>query len=827
MLDLAGLLGADNLDAFMRGMARRKYHVLLGAGASLGGRSAGGRPLPGGADVADELQTLFDIPVGGASNLRRLYSAARRRSAADGSGLSDYIRGRFTKTTPPGWLNAFVQVGWQQVWTLNVDDCLSRAYELHDDVAQQRLVSVSWTDRHRTARESESQLLAVHLHGKASRANREDELVFDISSYIEATAAQHRWHRLFGDAYRAQPFLIVGASLDAEIDLQAVLDQGQVAMEHPSLIVLRDIDELQEEEYRGYGLLPVRATADAFFEAVLALLPTHLAELTGREAADVAEVPAEAMRFLHQWKELSLSDGPAHDRRHDVFKGHEPLWTDAVGERLSTRSVVNNVVSLADSSVTDPARLLHVMAGPSFSGKTAAMFGAARRFIREGYKVFQLDSPTAPDVEALYWWIQRYPKTILVVDNAADFVKDIAAVYALAAGGPVVPRILAVERAHRLNHINNVLVLTPRVDHSVAPTITNTEIKSLIGVLKKNNRLGDLTGKGEREQFDYFVKDHQREMFSAMANLERGREFQTRVLDEYDSIHHDVSLRLLGVAALTAHLGYGVPFEIVQSSAGISSRELNAALEAELGDLLVASDGSVHLRHRYMGQVLIEYRLTVSEKLEIALRLGASVAPHVSIASISASTIHYRIARALMGHDILADLLKNDSDAVLDWYEKLQPEFDWNARFWEQRALAAADALMFEPAFSWAREAVDRRRDSLTLNTVGAVLMRRAVDEARRGRWPAETYELAELALREARMFKDANEYPYDTFLVYTLRLVQRVVDLDTSTRSFLITTWNEWYVSILARDEATRARLHERLGAANTQWSRLMGLED
>jgi len=827
MLDLAGLLGADNLDAFMRGMARRKYHVLLGAGASSGGRSADARPLPVGAELADELQTLFGIPLGGASNLRRIYAAARQRTAADGSGLSDYIRGRFTKTTPPEWLNAFVQVGWQQVWTLNVDDCLARAYELHGDVAHQRLVSVSWTDRHRTARESESELLAVHLHGKASRANRYGELVFDISSYIQATAAQHRWHRLFGDAYQAQPFLIVGASLDAEIDLQAVLDQGQVAIDHPSLIVLRDIDDLQEEEYRGYGLLPVRATADAFFEAVLALLPTYLAKLTSREAADVAEVPAEAKRFLHQWKELLVNDGPARDRRHDVFKGHEPLWTDAVGGRLSTRTVVNSLAILADSSVTDAARLLHVMAGPSFSGKTAVMFEAARRFIREGYQVFQFDSPTAPDVEALYWWIQRYPKTILVLDNAADFAKDIAAVYALAAAGPVVPRILAVERARRLNHIENVLVLTPRVDHTVSPNITNSEIRSLINVLKKNNRLGDLTGKEEHEQFDYFVKEHQRELFTAMANLERGREFQTRVLGEYDSMHDALSLRLLGVAALTAHLGYGVPYEVVQSSAGISPRELNAALEGDLGDLLVASDGSVHLRHRYMGQVLIEHRLTVREKLEIALSLGASVAPHVSIAAISASTIHYRIARALMGHDILADLLERDSDAVLDWYEKLQPEFDWNARFWEQRALAAADSSMFEPAFSWAREAVDRRRDSLTLNTVGAVLMRRAVDEAGRGRWPSETYELAELALREARMFKDANEYPYDTFLGYTLQLVQRVGDLDTSTRSFLITMWNEWYLSIFARDEATRARLHERLETFNTQWSRLMGLED
>lgn len=308
-----------------------------------------------------------------------------------------------------------------------------------------------------------------------------------------------------------------------------------------------------------------------------------------------------------------------------------------------------------------------------------------------------------------------------------------------------------------------------------------------------------------------------------MAKLERGRGFRARVLHEYDAIRDDVSLRLLGVAALTAYLGYGVPYEVVQSSAGISPRELNAALEAELGDLLVGSDGSVHLRHRYMGEVLIEHRLTVDEKLGLALNLGASVAPHVSTASISSSTIYYRIARALMGHDLLAELFGKRSNAILDWYETLQPQFDWNARFWEQRALAAADSLMFEPASSWAREAVERRRDSLTLNTVGAVLMRRAVYEARPGQWPAETYELAESALREARAFKDANEHPYETFMRYTIRLVGKVGDLDGSTRSFLTTTWDEWYVSILARDEATRARLYDRAKAFSVEWSQVL----
>jgi hypothetical protein len=62
----------------MRGVARARYHLLLGAGASVGGTDSFGDPLPLGAQLADDLLAEFkiDAPPGSLS-LPRGYAAAR------------------------------------------------------------------------------------------------------------------------------------------------------------------------------------------------------------------------------------------------------------------------------------------------------------------------------------------------------------------------------------------------------------------------------------------------------------------------------------------------------------------------------------------------------------------------------------------------------------------------------------------------------------------------------------------------------------------------------------------------------------------------------
>ena len=66
-------------------------------------------------------------------------------------------------------------------------------------------------------------------------------------------------------------------------------------------------------------------------------------------------------------------------------------------------------------------------------------------------------------------------------------------------------------------------------------------------------------------------------------------------------------------------------------------------------------------------------------------RLALTVAPHIDIDAIRRLTRPYRLFRRLMDQETVMRLLGPQNGRAL--YELTQDSCDWNARYWEQRAL--------------------------------------------------------------------------------------------------------------------------------------------
>lgn len=823
MLNLTAQLGDATARRFMEGLVRARYHLLLGAGASVGGKSRDGRSLPGGQDLADELKTKFGLTSSSRTSLKRVYMAVKGQSSGDGLDLADYINERFTSTSPPEWMARMVSVPWAQLWTLNIDDCVERAYFQHSPQAFQKVVSISWTDRHRTAKLVESQVLLVHLHGKASRAGRENELVFDISSYVNSATDQHRWHKVFGDDYPAEPFLIVGASLDGEIDLQGILEQGhmKLASEHPSIIVLPHIDPMAAAEYRSYGLIPVEAYADDFFESIHALVPEYLDAISDLESLSLADTAPEAINFLHQWRHLRTKEPVSRrDRRHDLYSGHEPEWVDVLEKYPFNRDVERKLVKDLTEHRDPGSSSLSLLVGDAFTGKSTVLLNVAAELANQGFAPFLFDGDVAPDHDAIIWWLRRHPKTVLLIDDAEDFAKDIAEILRATSSDPVTLRIIAAERTHRLRHVENQLATLAVSKTTIHGRLTPREIDKLIARLSEKKRLGDLTTLTSEERRSFFDA-RGRELFSSMADIERGRGFDLRVMDEYAALPAGSAVRLVNAAAVTSKLGYGLPLDIVKGSTRLIPREVDALLrDSSVADLITVKRGSLHLRHRFFGSLVYDKCMSVEDRVAVSRAIALALAPHVSPAAIASSTREYRIARALMSSSFLA-AMTHDREQVLAWYESVEDAYDWNARFWEQRALAAAELGLFERAFSWAKEAVRRREDSYTLNTVGAVLMRRAVSEASPSEWPADSFEAAERALAEARDLEGSQaEYPFETFFNYTIRLINKVKSRDEALNEQLRQLWVNWRIRVLTLNPVVQEKLRVTLDRTSAQWA-------
>lgn len=826
MIDLELLLGRPGYEALMRALVRGKYHVLLGAGASYGATNQHGQPLPLGSQLATEIAEQFDLPATGDIGVRRIYAAAAGKISKSGSSLSQFMQERFIATVPPPWMQRFVRYTWEFVWTLNIDDCLERASNQAGTAARQRYLSSSWTERHRTPRTGQDELVVVHLHGKASRAQKEGELIFDISAYINAASDPHRWHAIFGDEYPTKPFLVLGASLNEELDLQAILDQGKFksTFAAPSLIVNRDIDDFTAAEYRSYGLVPVAATAEEFFEAIDSDLARFVSEITPTESESLSQVAPEAIAFSRQWARLDSNAPSRRDRKHDFYAGHEPTWHDQRSDLIVKRAIEAGIRSSLLKPQPAGASAVVLLSGEMFSGKSSSLLSVAAALIVDEYEPYIFAGNSSIEIEAVSWWYQHHPRTVLLVDDAADFAAEIVDLVQEAEAAMLSFRILAVERSGRARGIRRELSPIEWESRDLEDTLSDAEIQAFIETLTAQHRAGVITDLPKREKIRYFTQ-RERKLFACMEGLERGRGFEERVSSEYSSISSAQEKRLVAVAAICAHAGYGLPLIAAPRAVGASVQSLVKLLASDsASDLLREEGDSIRLKHRTFGTLLARAHLPQEELFELLTAIVDALSPHLSPAAIKAKTLPYRIIREVMRHEFLTGLLR-DPRLTLEWYEGVSKDYAWNARFWEQRALAATEVGMYEPAYSWAKEAVNAHRDAYTLNTVGTVLMRRAVYEAHSGSWPVDSWEAAEASLREARSIsRSDSEYPHETFFAYTANLIAKAYKRDVAVDEQLKSVWSNWRSSASLLDFAAQKRLSSILEEADARWRVAMG---
>ncbi len=198
---------------------------------------------------------------------------------------------------------------------------------------------------------------------------------------------------------------------------------------------------------------------------------------------------------------------------------------------------------------------------------------------------------------------------------------------------------------------------------------------------------------------------------------------------------------------------------------------------------------------------MIENALTSEERYEVAKSLATHLAPHVSITAIQQKSIYYRIIKELMDERIILDWL--GYPLAQQFYSDLLPYYDWDARYWEQRALAEARMGHLDKAMSFAETAVERNRDPFTLNTLGTILLRIAASaEYREVAGTPSLYWKGVNNLHEsAEKGRGLFPHPYTTFFSHTLRYATAQFVGQEIPRE-IIKEWDLWY------DRAQRSAL-------------------
>ena len=310
---------------------------------------------------------------------------------------------------------------------------------------------------------------------------------------------------------------------------------------------------------------------------------------------------------------------------------------------------------------------------------------------------------------------------LLVVDGLADHIDQ---VMELLADDSVSSKVvvLATERTYREQYVDAILRDTRRHKRSLSP-LTLNECQQLVERYRRFGLVGTRMAINEPLEFARRILNDP----VAIAIC--------RVLNDFRPLDAIVE-SLVRAAAPDHRLPYlcvclaqhcywgGLRYSLLQAIAG-PGKPISQIFDSQVPLRLVANalhdDYVVPLNPVIGEQVLYRTAKHAPTALQAAFTgIASALAPHVNRRAIMRRSPEARLAGRLFDADkIVKPLLGN---AAEDFFVSVQKEWEWNSRYWEQRALLAADTDLYT-ALQYARHAVAIEVHPFPLTTLGKVLL--------------------------------------------------------------------------------------------------------
>jgi hypothetical protein len=707
-------------EALRRAALNGDYHLLLGAGASRESKSSDGTLLPLASKLSEQIAEEFHVPIEPGDLLWRVYARAVEEAGEDAVYM--WLRRRFWNVTPPNWMDTYARTPWAMVWTLNIDDSFEQAYSRVSSDSSRRLLTVNWDDEFRAGRE----LSIIHLHGCVDRDSTRS-LVFSLSEYASITVANKAWPLNFRDLYGVYPFVIVGARLRDEPDIESIVANRQPTHDAPSFYVSPNISPAVEQDLRKWGLIPASMTAEEFSK----LWP----ELTGLSLSEAPSSPEDlGLRVGRQFVELRTNVKYSRPVGHDFIGGDEPLWPDIIdglhAELDWIRQAVRECRQL-DSKPSSPNALVYV--GLRLTGRSTGLLALAKELRRLSWRTFLYTGDGRPDVEAITKYASDGRAIALFFDSVADIADDVRELLWRARQYDLKIVCVAVDARERetniLGRLDEAFLVYQRIG-AINSRLTNTDAGRLVDKLKSLGRLGILeTVKRDDQRRAYF---RNQDLFDAMAQIENAPGFGRRVGGLVDSVQTPTHLQIVFIAALASRFGRRLHLVDAGRMVSLESDTVARLIRADSNvSSLLRTDGPwVKTRHRWMALDSCIKQIGKDEALAFIGEAIRRSGPRLGRASQRERNATSMLVGSLMNFNNLREVFPS---ANLDpWYEQLLPTFGaWSARYWEQRAIMGRHAGRSDPsvlskAESYALRAVSIVRDAYSLTTLGTVLLAKA-----------------------------------------------------------------------------------------------------
>jgi len=500
----------------------------------------------------------------------------------------------------------------------------------------------------------------------------------------------------------------------------------------PSLFITRDMDPVKEANCRRFGLTPVAATSDDFFEQLFAScapLPTPLDLVRPSGDTRFKRVPASAIQasFFRQWLFVDSVDNlPDDESSASLLEGIEPRWAHIRQKQDTVRQITANLVSdVSRWSSTDQRdlRIHAIFSGPGQGRSTLLMRTCLE--LQGPYEVlwYTARERMRPDDTAAALAELRRP-AVLVVDNAWAHGHQIAALCERLRSNSTPAFILIAERTvHREQLLEALAISEARTAESKSlPPLDNDEAQHLVREMRRRGLLGEHAGDSDAHLASK-LKGH--DLVTAIILLNRQAPQLRHVLSaELNALSPDART-LYETICLSHSCGFALRLGIAQRAANIPTASVNRALSELLkGKLVVRDTGpgaqidSWLSRHRVVSEGVLSV-LTVDEKLKIFMGLATALRPYVSRESYIRGRTEAGLSGRLFDYDKF--VLPHLQSASLAFYTGVADSWQWNSRYWTQLALLRLDEGNLLTALKHAEQAVAIERHRTTYTTLARV----------------------------------------------------------------------------------------------------------
>ncbi|MGH7130633.1 MAG: SIR2 family protein [Phycisphaerales bacterium] len=620
---------------------------------------------------------------------------------------------------------------WLRAFTFNIDDVIEDLYTTAED-AKQKLVSLNY-DRDLEPTPIRSDLQLIHLHGSVKHPS--SSFVFSHADYARVMRSLNSWMHILSETLSTEPFIIAGTSL-SEVDLEYYLTKRTAATPKrgagPSLLIDPDPDAITESDCKRHGLHLVKAKFGDFLTWMREAFPSPptvgdlIVPATNKLFPDTLS-PLSLVKFFSDFRLViagklqrsvlptpflyggALSDEDLH-RHVDIARADIGPLQDHV-EQLLRHPAATRMITLLDDAGT---------------GKSAFLRRVAHELAALGIPVLEVRALERIDVDsAIDCFAAAKASIVLVVDNLGTHAEQIAEILSDPEASMKVV-VLASDRNYRREYLDTLFPGNTAGIRTLTP-FTIGEYGQLIELYRSVGLVGTADATKNPKEFVAALKGDP--VAVAACRIMNNYQPLEKIIDSmWRESPEAIRLPYLTAALARQCDARGIRYSILQAVSGSGN---------SVSDLFTPNVSLRLIDHPSNAQYSLPLNTTVAESMlrsrarerdplvyEAFSRLASELAPHVNRNAIKRRTPEAGLAGRLFDVDTIVKPLLGPRTE--EWYLLCQEQWQWNSRYWEQRALFAATTDL-DLALGHARHALAIEVHPYTLTTLGKILLR--IDE--------------------------------------------------------------------------------------------------